>query len=98
MVLKIPDANSSWEIIAEFALSFNGYHFVKGGPTELSLLYDKAALDPTSASLDELRACLFFLQRAARWNDNEGCGSDLEEANTLLDLMREKYEFRRNFK
>lgn len=88
---QIPDINSSWGTIATFALTFNGYGFA-GGLTQLSDLYNKVALNPENASLDELRACLFFLQRAGRFCGDEGCSGDLEQAHVLLKLMHIKYE------
>ena len=84
--LEIPDINANWDIIAEFALTFNGYHFA-GSLTKLSLLWDKVAANPNNASLNELRACLFFLQRAGRFCGDEGSNYDLEEARELLKLM-----------
>lgn len=86
---QIPDINSSWGTIATFALTFNGYVFA-GGFTQLSDLCNKVALNPENASLDELRACLFFLQRASRFCGDEGCPSDLDQARELLKLMHVK--------
>lgn len=88
--LDIPTNQASINEIIDFALSFNGYYYVNGGPYELSLLYDKVVLNPELASIDELRACLFFLQRAVRWNHNEWQSSDIEEAHGILDLIRQK--------
>jgi hypothetical protein len=90
MMIDIPAPNSDWETIAEFARSFNGYQFVKGGPVELSSLWDRIAEDPNKASMDELQACLFFLQRAGRFCGDEGSVDDLEQARMILTLMKEK--------
>ena len=87
--IEIPDINSDWETIAKFALTFNGYKFA-GGMTELGLVWDKMAPDPENASLDELRACLFLIQRAGRFLGDEGNDYDLEEARGLLQLMHDK--------
>lgn len=88
--MQIPDSNSDWYTIASYALTFNGYGFVNGGPLELSYLYDKVATDPKNASLDELRACLFYIQRAVRFTGNEPSAFDVEEARTLIKMIKSK--------
>jgi hypothetical protein len=88
--MKIIDSNSSWADIVEYALSFNGYTFVNGGPLELSYLYDKVANNPENASIDELKACLFYIQRAIRFTGNEVTPFDLEEARYLIKMIKEK--------
>jgi hypothetical protein len=90
--MNILDIDSNWETIAQFALSFNGYKFVKGGPVELDALWAKTVLDPDNATIDELRACLFLLQRAGRFCGDEGSPFDLEEARAILFLMKSKQE------
>ena len=86
-IMLIPAINSDWETIAAFAITFNGYEFVGGGPKELSNLCDKVSLAPEKASMEELRACLFLSQRAGRFCGDEGSDYDLEEGRSLLDLM-----------
>jgi hypothetical protein len=88
--MNIPAPNSDWGTIAQYALSFSGYTYVGGGPVELDLLWDKVCLDVENATVDELRACLFLIQRAARFCDVEGNDSDLEEARGLIELIRTK--------
>lgn len=88
--MNIPDTNSNWETIARYALTFNGYHFVNGGPVELALLWDKVSADWENATVDELRACLFFVQRSGRFCGDEGSSADLEEARSILELLRAK--------
>lgn len=80
----------SWSDITEYALSFNGYNFVNGGPLELSHLYDKVANDPENASVDELKACLFFIQRAVRYSGDGPSSFDLEDARTFIKLIKSK--------
>jgi hypothetical protein len=89
--VTIPDVNSDWGTIAAFALTFNGYNYINGGPLELSYFCDSIVnAGMNNASLDELRACLFFLQRVGRFCGDEGSDYDLEEARELLALMKEK--------
>jgi hypothetical protein len=84
---NIPNVNCSINEIFHFALSFNGYQFVNGGPEKLVELWDRVAVDWENASLDELRACLFYLQRAIRWTNNIWSDSDIEQARDLIYMM-----------
>lgn len=88
-MINIPCTNANWETIAQFALTFNGYKFA-GGLEKLGELWDKIVANPENASLDELRACLFFLQRAGRFCGDEGTNYDLQEARAILKFMRDK--------
>ena len=89
--LKIPDINSDWDTIAEFALTFNGYHYVNGGPELLKILWDRVALEGfETSSIEDIRAMLLLLQRAGRFCGDEGSDNDLEEARFLIEEIRNK--------
>ncbi len=67
----IPAPGSSWSLVGEFALTFDGYAYA-GGFTELAERanaleerYVRTGVIPDALELDELRAMLFFEQR--RW-------------------------------
>ena len=87
--LIIPPADSDWGTLAVFALTFNAYHYI-GNPTELSIYFDKLPDDGVSWSMDDLRARLFWVQRAARWNQTEDSNSDLEEMRGIIGAMHAK--------
>jgi hypothetical protein len=86
----IPPIDSDWETIAAYALTFNGYKFAGGGPLELSYLCDLVSLDPENATVEQLRACLFFIQRSGRFCGDEGNDYDLAEARGILELLHKK--------
>ena len=89
---NIPASNSNWDIIAKYALTFNGYYYVNGGPKELDLLWDKVMMDIENSSINDLRACLFLLQMAGRFCGDEGSSYDIETANFIIDMIRKKID------
>lgn len=70
---ELPDESRTWEEVAPFALTFNGYTYAGGGP-ELHRLTTRVFSDfrkslrlDESLTLSEVRACLFECQRTAHW-------------------------------
>src|SRR5277367_1874901 len=57
---------------------------------KLGVVWDNVCSFMESASVEELRAALFFLQRAGRFCGDEGTPSDLEEARAILQFLHEK--------
>lgn len=87
----IPDINASLEEMCAYALSFNGYHYIGGGPSELADLWDRVIpllnddrLD--QVSLEDIRACLFWQQRADRYHQDY----DIEGYRGLIKAIRDK--------
>jgi hypothetical protein len=90
--MKLRDYNSSIDEIIDFSLSFNGYHYINGGPEKLADLWDKVIPLLNSGSLDQvsledIRACLFWLQRADRWTGSE---YDKDEYIWFIEKIRIK--------
>jgi hypothetical protein len=84
---QIPDMNSEYFLIAEFALTFNGYEkfervaeFANNNLAAYNL--DRESLK--KRTLTELRACLFYEQRRYRHMDEEPINGDREYINALL--------------
>jgi hypothetical protein len=90
--IEIPKPNcQERKELVEFALSFNGYQYVNSGVTGLSELYRQVKEklrdgDLSAVTMEELRCCLFWKQRANRWNDIE----DIHEYQYWVDLIRRK--------
>ena len=91
--MKIPDKDASIEDICAYALEFIGYKYVNVGPEELANLYDEVAKKGIdNATVDELRACLFWEQRGLRYHSQlEGDGI-YEELREFLNAIRHKLE------
>lgn len=85
--IELPELNSDWGTIAEFALSFNGYKYVNGGPIELGKLWDRVVENPDIATMEELRACLFAFQRACRVCGTEDTPVELAQFRNILSLI-----------
>ena len=63
----IPARGDSWEALAEFALSYDGYAYWEDLPELANRVLQRWTRDRSlPTTLDELRACLFYEQR--RWH------------------------------
>jgi len=94
----VPDVQASWRDVVEFALTFDGYNYA-GDISKLSRLVrrvrkDYAENSSLKRSLDDLRACLFLEQRAARWNEYEPKSDDLRYVRALLAGIAERLKGR----
>jgi hypothetical protein len=80
-ILQLPNSNASLRELCDFAISFPGYKYAGGNVLELAALYERVqnlictdyVIDHSKlhlVSVNDLRACLFWDQRAARWNGN----------------------------
>lgn len=91
--IKVPSANcDNRKELIKFALSFNGYQWADGGPDKVGEIYKQVKEKIKEGklgeiSLEELRCCLFWRQRAHRWN-GEDYGN--EEYKYWIKLIREK--------
>lgn len=69
--ITVPPPNATVDELAEFALRYDGYG-LHGDVETLAAVRDQVALDWKRGSLpddlDQLRAALCFVQRAAHWN------------------------------
>lgn len=86
---QIPEIDAVEEVIAKFALTFNGY-FYTGNMEETGQRYreikdeflDKGTI---SGTLSEFRSALFWEQRQTRW---DGRSMDMEFARALIKQIR----------
>ncbi len=88
---RVPSVHAEYKIIAEFALTFDGYErFEKVADFSNNTLArcqaDRDCLK--KLTLTELRACLFYEQRRYRHMDEEPENGDREYMNELLDAIR----------
>jgi len=82
-IIPTPDAN--WKEIFEFALTFDGYkHY--GSAENLRRIVQKEEY----ATIDELRAFLFFYQRVWHGQDEIPEGVYLEKFKSYIKAIREK--------
>ena len=81
----IPGPDAGWKELFHFALTYDGYKRY-GSIVDL----DRLAHEERPKTLDELRACLFFIQRV--WHDQHELpeGKDLEKFKILVEAIREK--------
>ncbi|HPR74338.1 MAG TPA: hypothetical protein PLX41_11835 [Bacteroidales bacterium] len=81
----IPGPDAGWEELFHFALTYDGYKRY-GSIVDL----DRLAHEERPKTLDELRACLFFIQRV--WHDQNELpeGKDLQKFKILVEAIREK--------
>lgn len=93
---NIPIITQDLSYIWNFALSFDGYSYKDlEGLAELSKPVESLFVEnkklPQDLTLTELRAILFFAQRAWRWS-NEGPLDETAKAyvGSLLEVIREK--------
>lgn len=90
-ISDIPAENADYGTMSVFALTFNGYKFVNGGPVELGDLCDRVMNNGIeSASIDELRACMFMEQRSARFCGDADSDYSLIELREWSKLIRER--------
>jgi len=61
---QVPGPNATWAEIEPFALTFNGYARFGNRLDELTSEHRRNGTVPST--LDELRGCLFFVQRVLR--------------------------------
>lgn len=84
-------SNDSLESLCEFALSFNGYEYVNGGPAELGDLWDRVVPELNAGNyeqvfIDDIRACLFLQQRSDRYHDQY----DYESYHAFIEHINRK--------
>ena len=80
----VPQSDADWEVIGEFALTFNGYEY--WGSFEKCA---EVANRRNPGNLVEARTCLFFLQRALRHQGDGPDENDYEYIGMLLGKIRE---------
>ena len=86
----LPAPDAGWTDVAPFALTFDGYEYVRslwpdrdstGACRELAeevtAAIDRSDSDPTEYSLDDLRAALFWWQRVAHWSGGIAIGGQV---------------------
>lgn len=87
---QIPDGNSDYRNVAEFALTFDGYERF-GRVAEFAnnnlAVYNADKESLKKRTLTELRACLFYEQRRYRHMDEEPENEDRDYINALLTEM-----------
>lgn len=81
----IPDQNASWEEIATFALTFDGYDFWDTFK-KCAEIANKHRHD----SLTDLRTCLFFEQRRWRHLDKKPDENSMTYILSVVDKIRNK--------
>lgn len=81
----IPDQDAGWEEIFDFAQTFDGYK--RYGPIQD---LGRLAREVRPKTLDELRACLFYIQRVWHGQDEIPEGKYLDEFKLLIEAIREK--------
>lgn len=91
--INIPSSNcEDRKQLIDFALSFNAYQYIDGGTNAVSDLYKRVKElllnhdGIEDVSLEDLRCCLFWRQRANRWNYI----NDIEEYQYWVNLIRKK--------
>jgi len=90
---EIPEPDADYEVIAEFALTYNAYEQM-GGFAYVAQLANEAshtwrATGSLPKHLDALRACLFFEQRRHRHFGDPPEGEALDYVQALLSAMRD---------
>ena len=100
----LPVPNADWADIREFALTFEGYDYVKSRwpgreamesckelAHEVKEALSRGDTDPAEFSLEDLRAALFWHQRVVRWSTTEIPSDEtLEHCRRLIECMRER--------
>lgn len=91
--IEVPNIEASDEELSEFALSFNGYKFLDGGPEKISIVHAKTVTliqnDKdwlSKVSIEDLRCGLFWQQRGDRWHED----FQREEYIMWVKLIKEK--------
>jgi hypothetical protein len=90
---KIPLVGSDWEHeVIDFALTFNGYEywgsFDRCAEVARRCLRIHEQTGNLPETLTELRTCLFWLQRADRWNSqSDGYDQPKEEKRFIPELL-----------
>ena len=97
--VEVPEVDADLETLIDFALSFNGYEYA-GGLVELAgdenSLWDRTvnklnAGKGDEVSIDDLRACLFWVQRGQRYDAiNSSIQLDAEEYRPFVREIRKK--------
>lgn len=84
---KIPSAESDWDAIQRFALTFDGYKHWGG-----SEACAEVANSRRQGTLSELRTCLFYEQRRWRHLGHEPDVDGLEYIRGLVDQIRRRVQ------
>jgi len=98
--IEVPEMDADLDTLCLFALSFNGYEYA-GGLVELAgneqSLWDKTinkmnAGNKDEVSIEDLRACMFWEQRGARYHSQLESDSayDIETFKWFLQEIRAK--------
>lgn len=94
----VPGIDAEWDDVREFALTFNGYGYVRSLETLAKLAghtrNEYAKNSSLKDSLDDLRASLFFEQRREHWTDCGFEGDELRYIRALLAAIAERLEGR----
>jgi hypothetical protein len=77
----LPPDNAPWDLLAEFALTFQGSNILDSGTIANDRLHD---------TLSNLRTCLRFEQRRYRHMGAEPTGDELEYMQSLIFKIRAK--------
>jgi len=100
----LPPPGADWADIREFALTFDGYEHAKrlkpdadpfevcsGLAKRLRSAVERTGRLPAARTLDDLRAALFWWQRAVRWSDTEVPPDEtLHHCRVLIETMRDR--------
>lgn len=81
---QIPGPDAGWVEIFDFAQTYDGYKL--HSPESLARIYEKKGYK----TLDELRASLFFQQRAWHWYDEIPEGKYLDMFKSMVQAIRER--------
>lgn len=82
----VPGPNATWAQIEAFAVTFNGYARFGNRLGDLTSEHRRAGTVPST--LDELRGCLFFVQRVLRHQMSLPDSRDLAFIHALLEGLR----------
>ena len=98
----IPSSRAEWNLIANFALTYDGYAHKGGTTTACANIanpararYEKDGSLP--ATLDDLRVCLFFEQRRYHHFGEAPAGPNLKYIRALVLAIRKNVAGRRAF-
>jgi hypothetical protein len=81
----LPSEDADWNVLADFALTFDGYAFW-GSFAECA----RVANTRRHGSLDELRTCLFFAQRAWRHLGEPPDEAEMAYVRSLVRMIRDR--------
>ena len=84
----VPGADASWDVVQEFALSYDGYGYWTDVAELAKEAFERWAREGhLPATLDELRGCLFYEQRRSHHSGREPQGRQAAYVAALLGAI-----------